>query len=453
MDIFENILADDEISTQHGVLTYNGNVLKQSIESEYDKALSADLGHSENQELSRRASEHLQADGFGLQADGFGLHEKKFDPLGISRFYANSSSRKSQISRVTLELEKFEKTKDRSAKPHIGAIGDFLEQGIRHVWTEDSAYQREVLQQVFQQVRHMPNEMIEVYLDVCQRNGIFANFQEWYLVDLYGEDIYSQEFGLYTSNQIDKYSNRILIPLRFLNDEICGFIGYSPLASNSDGTCPKYIYPNAAVIQKAMIMYCTTGGYVKAIRDGYVCITDGLFDAITLNALGINALSLCGSALTKYHKLFLSKIQHKIVIPDNDAAGTKLLELLQHNCSNVSAIYRESSKDIDDYLKDTQNREEFLTRFHRWRLQNFLGSLYFKNCSERKSSDIAKYEKPCRSNTGTLEPLISSLGVSKRLRESATEFVNEAGDTIHIVKPTDSDFVNAIHALVNWSHD
>ena len=208
---------------------------------------------------------------------------------------------------------------------------------------------------------------------------MFANFQDDYLYGVYGENVYSSEYGLYNSTRIDKYAMRVMIPLTYLNNEVCGFIGYAPALLGEETITNKYIYPNSDVLPKAKIMFCPKGVYADAIRDGYVCIVDGIFDAIILNAVGIHAASLCGSSLTKYHKLFLSAIRTKIVVPDNDVAGTKVVQLLENAFDRVRIIFREDSKDVDDFMKIPGNLEKFVKEFYEWKQSDFCGSMYMRS--------------------------------------------------------------------------
>lgn len=120
-------------------------------------------------------------------------------------------------------------------------------------------------------------------------------------------------------------------------------------------TVIKYLYPPSYVFEKGRYLYCEPAWFRNAIQDGYICLTDGLFDTIRLNQNGINAASFCGSNLTNWHKLYLSFIPLKIIVGDNDNAGVKLVEKCKKELQGCVRYEFRHTKDIDDYLKNEEN--------------------------------------------------------------------------------------------------
>lgn len=360
-----------------------------------------------------------------------------YDPLAMRKLTANIKKLHSQIRTTRESIAKME-TSHRMSVLHVeGAISTLLRKGIEKVWSEDAEYQRSALREVFSTVRHVPEDLIDIYINACEQLGIFVNFTDGYLYDVYGEDVYSSDFGLYNQTRQDKYAMRVMIPLRFLDGDICGFIGYSPFSSDDGEVIAKYVYPNADTINKSRIMFCGPGVYAKAIQDGYICIVDGIFDAIILNALGINAAALCGSALTVYHRLFLSKIQYKIVIPDNDTAGMQVVKSLCEVFGTVRVVYRDLFKDIDDYLKDTTRMNSFVDKFNNWKRRGFVGDLYIhtdpvrmedisKTITPAPLEDIEDAEFQVGFDEGNVQNSLNKIPELQQNRENVTMLDNDA---------------------------
>jgi DNA primase len=158
--------------------------------------------------------------------------------------------------------------------------------------------------------------------------------------------------GIYVG-EMCKLTYRLAMPVRLLDDTIVGFIGYTDKDdfNENNESFIKYLYPPKYVLKKSKYMYVTRQEFKKAIEEDYICIVDGLFDQKALEACGINAVSLCGSALTGEHKLYLDAIKHKIIIADNDSAGRKLASDIKAVWPTAVEIYQTQTKDIDAFLR------------------------------------------------------------------------------------------------------
>lgn len=250
----------------------------------------------------------------------------------------------------------------------------FLQAGLDKIWNIDSEYQLEILKGFMRDIRNIPEEYLDKYVERMRLVGAFFNPNDEYMVEVFGKEIQQSRYGIYDSDESNKFCMRLMMPLRFFDGSVVGFVGYSPV-ENEEGRTIKYLYPRKEVLEKSRILATEVDVFKKSIKDGYICLTDGYFDAFSLNVYGVNAASLCGSALTEYHKLFLSRIRTKIIIPDNDKAGTKLEKKIKNTWRNSSAIHQAVTKDIDEYLCDSNRIKIFLKEFSEWRSRNFLGDL------------------------------------------------------------------------------
>lgn len=226
-----------------------------------------------------------------------------------------------------------------------------LSEGLRKIWTEDREYQTYAIKNILQMVRGVENGAVDNLLNYLIADGMFYVPNDIYMSDIFGEEIKDINYGIYLGD-ICKLTYRLAMPVRLLDNSIVGFIGYSNKDDFNEGNegFIKYLYPPKSVLKKSNYLYITRDEFKKAIEDNYICIVDGLFDQKSLEASGINAVSLCGSTLTDMHKLYLDRIKHKIVIADNDSAGRKLVKDIKRVWYDIVEIIQYDTKDIDSFL-------------------------------------------------------------------------------------------------------
>lgn len=265
----------------------------------------------------------------------------------------------------------------------VSKHNSILKEGISRVWREDSEYQKSILTQILSEDRAVCDWMIPLYLEYFEKTGMFYNPTSNYMIEVFGAAIQNVEYGVFTPTGVNRYERRLMMPLEFFDETICGFVGYSAVNTDKNiGKTIKYLYPDKSILKKGKVMFITREELAKSNKDGYICITDGLFDKITLQALDINAGSCCGSAITSIHKIALNQVKKKIIIPDNDPAGTSFLnkfyELYGTDCK---ACIQTEENDIDEYLRSGIYTEQFLDKFEQWEKSEFKANLY---CSKER---------------------------------------------------------------------
>lgn len=235
----------------------------------------------------------------------------------------------------------------------------FYEDGIAKIWNEDREYQEAALNGILESIRNVQGEAKERLFEYLKADGMFYVPSDIYMSDIFGDTIMEFHNGLYVDDMC-KLCFRLAMPVRLLDDTCVGFIGYSNKDDfNEDNPAfVKYLYPPKYILQKSRYMYITRKEFLKALSENYICIVDGLFDQKALEANGINAVSLCGSAVTEYHKMYLNAIKHKVIIADNDAAGRKMAADLKRIWPTSVEIYQDKSKDIDSFMHTTERVEE-----------------------------------------------------------------------------------------------
>lgn len=285
-------------------------------------------------------------------------------------------------------------------------IEKFLLNGMKRVWEIDSEYQEEVMSEYIHQVRNVPKELVPLYMGVLKEMNAFFNPSGEYLIEVFGEPIKSMQYDMFYNQEVCKFNDRLMMPLYFMDGTVRGMVGYSPL-ENYNGDVIKYLYPSSSVLRKSVILFCSPEEYKKAIKDGYIILTDGLMDKIAFTMLGYNAASFCGSAITDFHRLALSKIPVKIIARDMDKAGTHLLDNARKLLTGkVRGLGQLQTNDFDDYFKGKVEGvedsiyqvavlriERFREEFDKWKRSGFIQDLM-----TGKGIDVTKWVKQATRN-------------------------------------------------------
>lgn len=225
--------------------------------------------------------------------------------------------------------------------------------GIKSIWNTDRDYQRDCLFGIVKNIRGVADDQLaELRANYLAEQGAFYVHNHEYMREHFGELIADPKLGIYTYDGQCTLAGRLAIPLRMFDDSVQGFIGYSnrPNGISADEVYIKYLYPPKFAFVKSRYFYLTAEEYRKAVAEGYICLVDGIFDKIILQCLGINAVSLCGSALTVWHQRYLHFIKHKVVVADNDTAGRHLASFCKFKLENCVELIQESSGDVDSFI-------------------------------------------------------------------------------------------------------
>lgn len=247
--------------------------------------------------------------------------------------------------------------------------------GVRSIWSKDAEFQHDCIEGIVRNIRHADNTaLFAAQVKYLENIGAFYVHIGEYLIEHFGQQILSQNHGIFIGNSICTLAGRLAIPLLAMNGSTLGFVGYSNKPDDwpNDAAWVKYMYPPKYIFDKGRYMFISREEYMQSLADGYICIVDGLFDKISLSCLGINAVSLCGSALTKWHKYYLSFIPHKIVIADNDIAGRRLSRICQSQLTNCVEIRQPYTSDVDDMLKDNSRCQQLLKCISLMKSEGFL---------------------------------------------------------------------------------
>ena len=237
---------------------------------------------------------------------------------------------------------------------------DILTKLVNNIWSEDNKSAQLELLRLFNEHYRKCN------YEYLGKLGAFIAFNNDYIAQQYEdyEEITNMCTGLYSTSGKCIFSNRLVIPIRGFNNKVYGFVGY-----DNGNNCMTdedrikhipYLYMSDKYFAKDRFWLINKDEYEDAYHKGYICIVDGIFDKITLQGLGYNAVSLLGSSLTKYHRDYLRYIKNWIVFSDSDLAGNHLYEICKNYNSNTIQVKVGGAKDIDARLRSDPNASQIL---------------------------------------------------------------------------------------------
>lgn len=147
-------------------------------------------------------------------------------------------------------------------------------------------------------------------------------------------------------NFLDRFRNRIIIPIKDQNSNTIAFGARRIL----DGNSPKYINsPESPIYNKSSILFALNRAK-EAIRESdSVIFMEGYFDVISAHLGGVeNAVATCGTALTPQHIKLISRYSpnRRIYLAfDTDKAGKQAIE---HGAEVIKSIFN-SLGDVKQY--------------------------------------------------------------------------------------------------------
>ncbi|GAA0101639.1 hypothetical protein UT300012_23540 [Paraclostridium bifermentans] len=248
---------------------------------------------------------------------------------------------------------------------------EMVEKGIERIYSEGLEAQQNYITKIAREVRHMKDPGI-----LFEAKGFFVPNND-YMVYFFGEEILDPSYDCYNFDGNCSWYGYLVFPMYDIVGRIIGFNGFNPrakllsLAGEGD---QFYRHSGSVLLDKTSNMFGMKGVQQKAIEDGYLIITDGLFDTLSLANESLNAESLLGSNLSKNHLAFLAFVDRIYLAMDGDSAGLKLARALLRGHKGVSIMKWNKYKDIDGVLK-SQHRLQFLDAFELHRKKPYIDDL------------------------------------------------------------------------------
>jgi len=215
-----------------------------------------------------------------------------------------------------------------------------------------------------------------------------------------------QSSGIYyldekNKKSVDRFRNRIIFPVKNLNNSIIAIGG----RSISQSTFAKYINsPETEFYKKGNNLYNINS--VKNLADNEVFIVEGYMDVINLHKFGIqNAVASLGTAMTERQiDLAWRFFKKPIICLDGDSSGQKAalraaerLFPVMKSEFNIYFLNLPENLDPDAYINQ-KGKDSFiqLTK-NKIDIQNFIWNSYYKEVDKNNPHSLASFEKKIKS--------------------------------------------------------
>lgn len=184
-----------------------------------------------------------------------------------------------------------------------------------------------------------------------------------------------KDYGLVDRNGNYLLKGRYAIPIRDIGNQVTAIVGWYP-DSRKYITTPTYGFSkDGQFFNIECYIDSVTGDFPKyneEVKDGLVYLVEGIFDTLSLRALGFPVLGNMGLEMSLVKSEILKRFGKVIAIPDNDKAGrstnkylnrisgkTKKFKWLIQN-ENVIVQLPKGVKDMDDFIKGYMCKEDLL---------------------------------------------------------------------------------------------
>jgi len=218
----------------------------------------------------------------------------------------------------------------------------------------------------------------------------------------------------------DRFSNRIIFPIRDPQGRVIGFGGR--ILGKGE---PKYLNsPETKYFHKSKILYNFDKAKEYALKENSIIITEGYMDVIGLWQVGIkNVVATMGTAFTSQHVRNISRFVEKVyLLFDPDFAGKEAvlrsMDLLLKSGLDVKVVINETEMDPDEIA-----REKGIS-FLRGMIKNGMDLIGFRIKEAVKGRDInsidekVKVAKEVLPSIKVISDLIRRKDEIKRLSEA-----------------------------------
>lgn len=152
-------------------------------------------------------------------------------------------------------------------------------------------------------------------------------------------------------------SGRYCVPIRTIDSKVCAIVGYLPDSR-------KYVTTPTFGFSKSTSLFGVE--HTEYFTSDYVCLCEGIFDTLSLQAYGFPALGNQGLDLSVFKSEMLKRYHKIVAITDGDKAGqsanpykinisgrkSRGWQIPIDNIFVDLSKYSKDVKDIDDLLKD-----------------------------------------------------------------------------------------------------
>lgn len=128
----------------------------------------------------------------------------------------------------------------------------------------------------------------------------------------------AKELGLLTEGYSFLLDNRYIIPVYDVAGRLSALIGYYPDAR-------KYVTTPSPFFSKEVMFFNFNEAYEISYDkyNGAVILVEGIFDCVSLRALGLPAIATMGATVSQTKGELLKVFRKVVGVPDNDVTGRK----------------------------------------------------------------------------------------------------------------------------------
>lgn len=247
-----------------------------------------------------------------------------------------------------------------SAKAQPLSKGEMLKKlnTVRSEFTEFTTKVQEAYStdEVIYELMAMRGYGTEVMYNKLKEVGVFKlnNVSDFLIAGITVTDEQLKEWGVLTANNMFLCGGRFIIPIRNVSGDVIAWVGWFP-----DNR--KYITTATYGFKREIYFFNE-----QITPDCYgqdIILVEGIFDTLSLSAMGYNVIGNMGLPLSVYKRKVLHRFGKIIRLPDNDNAGMSTVPYLNETTGkskknmwvidnpNVLGRLPIGVKDIDDYIK------------------------------------------------------------------------------------------------------
>jgi DNA primase len=191
---------------------------------------------------------------------------------------------------------------------------------------------------------------------------------------------YSTELGLYSQKGSLLLNGRYIIPVESVSGDLVSLIGYYP-------DIKKYITLSTPFFSKECMFFNFKQAYELSYKefDGFVIVVEGIFDCLSLRAVGLPCIATMGASVSRTKGELLKLFKFVLGIPDDDATGRKSLNRYDRSgwkvpTNTVMLKFSGGNVSIGGQLIHCKDMDNFVTWYEAEDVKETL--LQFRNCRE-----------------------------------------------------------------------
>jgi len=248
---------------------------------------------------------------------------------------------------------------------------------------------------------------------------------------------------------IDRFRNRIIFPVKSLNDSFLALGGRALSKKNF----AKYINsPETEFYKKGNNLYNISSAKKSRNKNEEVYIVEGYMDVVNLHKFGIeNVVANLGTAMTERQlNLIWNFFKNPIICLDGDISGRKaalraaerMFPLMKADY-NIYFLTLPENLDPDSYINE-KGKESFLKFSEsKMEIQNFIWDAYFKDLNKNDPHSLALFEKKIKS----LCTEVKDKTLAKYFLDNFLKKISDLTPNINLRKSSFSKFKTNINPL------